>query len=221
MAKMDRGLPKGTRKRVQILKSAAAAFRVNGYHGTTVEDIAKALRMTKGSLYYYFKNKEEILYVCHDYSLDLLLDDLKKIQASRTPTDDKLRALIRAFVILLTDEFHGVAGLSLELQALSPKLREKIVVKRDRFEAGVRTLIDKGIQERIYSPVDSKVRCLAIMGAVNWIPRWFHTTGRLRPQELASEYADYFVRGLLAPTGAPEIAPRQTPRRSVSTKDRS
>ncbi len=64
---------KRTRKRVEILQSAAAAFRRRGYHGASVEEIARDLRMTKGSLYYYFKNKQEILYFCHDYSLDLLL----------------------------------------------------------------------------------------------------------------------------------------------------
>ncbi len=56
--------------RIDILKSAAKAFRKLGYHGATVEQIAAALHMKKGNLYYYFKNKEDILYACHDYSLD-------------------------------------------------------------------------------------------------------------------------------------------------------
>src|ERR1051325_10205583 len=58
--------------RVDILKSAAKAFRKLGYHGATVEEIAAALRMKKGNLYYYFKNKEEILFACHEYSHDRL-----------------------------------------------------------------------------------------------------------------------------------------------------
>ena len=53
--------------RVDILKSAAKAFRRLGYHGATVEQIAAALHMKKGNLYYYFKNKEEILFACHQY----------------------------------------------------------------------------------------------------------------------------------------------------------
>ena len=57
---------------MQILKSAAAAFRRLGYHGATVEEIAAALHMKKGNLYYYFRNKEEILFACHQYSLDRL-----------------------------------------------------------------------------------------------------------------------------------------------------
>ena len=68
--------------RVDILKSAAKAFRRLGYHGATVEQIAAALHMKKGNLYYYFKNKEEILFACHQYSLDRLMQLLDEIEQS-------------------------------------------------------------------------------------------------------------------------------------------
>src|SRR5204862_6080667 len=68
--------------RIDILKSAAAAFRRLGYHGATVEEIAAALRMKKGNLYYYFRNKEEILFACHQYSLDRLLELLAEVERS-------------------------------------------------------------------------------------------------------------------------------------------
>src|SRR5215831_15684504 len=84
--------------RVEILKSAAAAFRRLGYHGATVEQIAAALHMKKGNLYYYFKNKEEILFACHQYSLDQLTQLLHDVQHSGLRTDEKLRRLIDAFV---------------------------------------------------------------------------------------------------------------------------
>ena len=73
--------------RIDILKSAAKAFRRLGYHGATVENIASALHMKKGNLYYYFKNKEEILFACHQYSLDRLLQLMDQVEASaRAPT---------------------------------------------------------------------------------------------------------------------------------------
>src|SRR5689334_6555548 len=65
--------------RVDILKSAAKAFRKLGYHGATVEQIASALHMKKGNLYYYFRNKEEILFACHQYSLDQLSQILDRV----------------------------------------------------------------------------------------------------------------------------------------------
>ena len=107
------------RTRVEILKSAAAAFRRLGYHGATVEEIAAALHMKKGNLYYYFRNKEEILFACHQYSLDRLLALLDDVEQSGLPPDEKLRRLIVAFVHTILDELHGTA-LFLDLEALSP-----------------------------------------------------------------------------------------------------
>src|SRR6187431_2472411 len=95
--------------RVEILKSAAKAFRKLGYHGATVEEIAAALHMKKGNLYYYFRNKEEILFACHQYSLDRLLAILDDIERSGVSPDQKLRRLISAFVHTILDELHGTA----------------------------------------------------------------------------------------------------------------
>src|SRR5215831_18477407 len=79
--------------RVDILKSAAAAFRRLGYHGATVEQIAAALHMKKGNLYYYFKNKEEILFACHQFSLDRLMHLLEDVEASDISPEEQLRRL--------------------------------------------------------------------------------------------------------------------------------
>src|SRR5262245_65369176 len=88
--------PATSDRRVEILKSAAAAFRRRGYHGASVDEIASALEMTKGNLYYYFRNKEDILYACHEYSLDILLRLMREVVAEATPADQKLRKLILA-----------------------------------------------------------------------------------------------------------------------------
>src|SRR5438094_4980761 len=104
--------------RVQILKSAAAAFRRLGYHGATVEEIAAALHMKKGNLYYYFRNKEEILIACHQYSLDRLLSLLDAVEHSDASPDEQLRRLIVSFLHTILDELHGTA-LFLALAALS------------------------------------------------------------------------------------------------------
>ena len=126
--------------RVEILKSAAKAFRKLGYHGATVEQIAAALLMKKGNLYYYFKNKEDILFACHQYSLDRLTQLFDEIEQSDRPADDKLRRLIVAFVHTILDELHGTA-LLLDLEALSPAHLKAVIVRRDQFERGVRNVL--------------------------------------------------------------------------------
>jgi AcrR family transcriptional regulator len=94
-------------RRIEILKSAAAAFRRRGYHGASVDEIATTLEMTKGNLYYYFKNKEEILYACHEYSLDKLLTLMADVQEQAGSPEVKLRRLMLAFVHLILDDLHA------------------------------------------------------------------------------------------------------------------
>src|SRR3954471_14023117 len=92
----QRTMPHGS-TRIEIMKSAAKAFRRLGYHGATVEQIAAALQMKKGNLYYYFKNKEAVLFACHQYSLDELIRLLEEVEESGLPAQEKLRRLIVAF----------------------------------------------------------------------------------------------------------------------------
>jgi AcrR family transcriptional regulator len=181
--------------RVEILKSAAAAFRRLGYHGATVEQIAAALHMKKGNLYYYFKNKEEILFACHQYSLDRLMTLLHDIQQSGLSADDKLRQLVDVFVHTILDELHGTA-LFLDLEALSPAHLKAVILRRDEFEHGVREVLEEGMREGVFERGDPKLLAFAVFGAVNWIPRWFNPGGPATSQTIADLFAEFFVAGL-------------------------
>jgi AcrR family transcriptional regulator len=181
--------------RVDILKSAAKAFRRLGYHGATVEQIAAALHMKKGNLYYYFKNKEEILFACHQYSLDQLVAILDQVERSGLPADEKLRRLIVAFVHTILDELHGTA-LFLDLEALSPAHLRAVIARRDRFEHGVRMVLSEGMSTGTFAPGDPKLLAFAVFGAVNWIPRWYNPRGAATSQEIADRFADYLIGGL-------------------------
>src|SRR5947207_5136509 len=181
--------------RVDILKAAARSFRRLGYHGATVEEIAAALQMKKGNLYYYFRNKEEILFACHQHSLDRLTELIDDVQRAAIGPDEKLRRLIAAFVHTILDELHGTA-LFLDLEALSPPHLKIVIARRDRFERGVRRLIEDGIERGRFAPGDPKLLAFVLFGAVNWIPRWFKAEGPASSQEIADVFAEFFLRGL-------------------------
>jgi AcrR family transcriptional regulator len=187
--------PAASDRRIEILKSAAAAFRRRGYHGASVDEIASALEMTKGNLYYYFKNKEEILFACHQYSLDRLTQLLDEVEQSNAPADEKLRQLIVAFVHTILDELHGTA-LFLDLEALTPAHLKAVIARRDRFERGVRGVLEEGMARGTFAPGDAKLLAFALFGAVNWIPRWFNPNGAASSQEIADQFADYLLAGL-------------------------
>jgi AcrR family transcriptional regulator len=184
-----------TTRRIDILKSAAAAFRKLGYHGATVEQIAAVLHMKKGNLYYYFRNKEEILFACHQYSLDRLLDLLEEIDRAELPAGEKLRRLIIAFVHTILDELHGTA-LLMDLEALSAGHRKTVIARRDQFDHGMRRVLEEGTAAGVFAGGDPKLLSFAILGAVNWIPRWYRPEGPATSQEIADRFADYLIAGL-------------------------
>src|SRR5262249_44570912 len=181
--------------RVDILKSAAAAFRRLGYHGATVEEIAAALHMKKGNLYYYFKNKEEILFACHQYSLDQLMKILREVQQSGLSAEEKLRRLVHAFVHTILDELHGTA-LFLELEALTPAHLKAVIVRRDEFDHGVRAVLDEGMTSGAFARGDQKLLAFALLGAVNWIPRWVNPAAASSSHPLTELFAG-FIRATL------------------------
>jgi AcrR family transcriptional regulator len=185
-----------TDRRTEILKSAAAAFRRRGYHGASVDEIASALEMTKGNLYYYFKNKEEILFACHEYSLDKLLTLMADVQSEPIPPEAKLRKLVLAFVHTILDDLHGTA-LTLDPEALSAPMLKRIIAKRDQFDQGMRAIIQQGIDEGQFKPGDPKMIEFAMMGAVNWIAKWFDPAGEQTSDQIGDAFADYLVGGLL------------------------
>jgi len=193
-AKRPRNANPHASTRVDILKSAAKAFRRLGYHGATVEQIATALHMKKGNLYYYFKNKEEILFACHQYSLDRLTQLFGEIDASGATADVKLRRLIDAFVHTILDELHGTA-LFLDLEALSPAHLKAVIARRDAFDKGVRGVIEEGMANGAFAPGDPKLLAFALFGAVNWIPRWYSPGGPASSQAIANLFADFFIAG--------------------------
>jgi len=193
--KRPRNLDPQASTRVDILKSAAAAFRRVGYHGATVEQIAAALHMKKGNLYYYFKNKEEILFACHQYSLDQLMRILHEVEDSGLAAEEKLRRLVHAFVHTIIAELHGTA-LFLDLEALTPAHLKQVIVRRDEFDHGVRAVLEDGMASGAFARGDQKLLAFALLGAVNWIPRWFSPSGAASSHQIADLFTDFFIGGL-------------------------
>jgi len=183
-------------RRLEILRGAAAAFRDRGYAATSVRDIAARLGMTPGNLYYYFRNKQEILYFCQEASLEVLLREARRIAQSELAPEAKVRALVRAQVLCMLDELHGSAG-HIEFHAIPRHRLKRVIARRDAYERLVRAQVAEGVRARRFAPCDPKLATLAILGAVNWTARWYRPGGSWAPEAIADGFADLLVRGLL------------------------
>ncbi|MHC4839490.1 MAG: TetR/AcrR family transcriptional regulator [Planctomycetota bacterium] len=186
-------------KREAILRSAAAAFRRKGFHGTSMEEISEALLMTKGSLYYYFKDKEDILYACHDFSLTRLKNHGEEIQQAefegKEQAAQRLSMMIQGLVRVMIDDLQGSA-LALDFGVLNDEQRASIIERRDEFEQAMRQCVQQGIDSGEFRDIDVKMTTFAILGAINWINQWYSPDGDLRAIDIGRQYADLFVEAL-------------------------
>ena len=195
---------KRLRRREEILRAALRAFREQGYHGTTLEEIAGRLGLRKTALYHYFADKEAILYECHRRSLDELERVMEEAEG-REGAEERLRYLVREHVRVMTEILEG-SPLAFEIPALSREHQADVVARRDAWEAYLRQTIVQGVDDAEFRHVDPKVASFSILGAINWIARWYRPEGDLRAPELAARVSDHLVSGLTRNGGSPSRA---------------
>jgi AcrR family transcriptional regulator len=184
-------------RRLEILRAAGKEFRLRGFAETGMRDIAAAADLSPGNLYNYFRGKHEILFFCQDVSLDRMIAELQRARNLRASAAVKLRIVMVSHLRCVLDEVEGAAA-HLLTNALPARLQRTLLLKRDRYEEGVRQLIAAGVRSGEFIECDPALAARAILGALNWSVRWFNPQGTLTAAEIAEGFADYLIRGLLA-----------------------
>jgi TetR/AcrR family transcriptional regulator len=186
---------KRERRRAEILHAALRAFREQGYHATTLDDIAEHVGVRKTALYHYFPDKEAILYECHRESLSEVRRLMTIAGKSSASASERLGLVIKEHVRVMIETLEG-SPLAFEVTALSPERQAEVIEARDKYERGLRKIIDSGVKAGEFRQVDSKLAVFAILGAINWIARWYRPDGALKAPELGEQFANYLVGGL-------------------------
>jgi AcrR family transcriptional regulator len=184
-------------RRLNILKAAAKLFSEKGYHDATIEEIARELKYTKGSIYYYINSKQDLLFQCHELAMNLLLDNIYRIRDLGLAPDLMLKEVIKGHIETLMSEFNLVTVMLVSDYELEEEYARIIINKRDEYEGIIAGIIRDGIEKAIFRDVPVKVVINLIMGAANWIGRWFRPEGPMTLQEISQFYADYLVEPLL------------------------
>ena len=157
----------------RMLRAAAQCINEKGYSGSSLKDVANMLGLTDAALYYYVKNKEELVYLCYVRAGEVGEESMDRAIAEGSCGLDTVTRYIRYHLEAMTGERGPVAIMS-EIPSLKPEHRERVLqISRDhstRFEA----ILEKGIQDGSIAPCDVRMTGNAIMGALNWVPKWFH-----------------------------------------------
>ncbi len=183
--------------RETILEAAAQVFRQKGFHGASMQDIAKAVNLQKPSLYHHVASKQEILLALLDRALELLLQRISVISDQDISADKKLREMIRAYLQILTENTDLSAVLLFEHRSLERKQHARHVPNRDKFEALWRGVLEEGVASKRFQCDNPALAARAILGIMNWTITWYRPEGPLEIEEIADNYSNLLLNGLL------------------------
>lgn len=183
--------------RENILEAAAQVFRRKGFHGASMQDIAEAVNLQKASLYHHVSSKQEILLALLDRALEILLERIAPISSQSIPADEKLKQMIRAYLQILAENTDLSAVLLFEHRSLERKQHARHVPNRDKFEALWRAVLVEGVTSRRFKCDHPALTARAVLGIMNWTITWYRPNGDLTIDQIADQYSNLLLRGLL------------------------
>lgn len=190
--------------RKEILRAAAQIFQEKGYHASSMQDIAEAVELKKGSLYHHVKSKQEILLALLDEALEMIIDRLDQINSQDLPPDLKLRQAMRSYLTFLADNRSIASVLLLEYRSLEPELKKLHIPRRDQVDRIWQEIITEGISLGVFQTAQPALITKALVGVLNWTITWYREDGALSPTEIADHFSDLFLQGLLTPKSTNE-----------------
>jgi AcrR family transcriptional regulator len=183
-------------KRDAVILAAARAFNRQGFHNTSLDDIAAALGVTKPTVYYYVESKEQLLFECFQAGLELIREGLRQVEGSPRPARERLAEVIRHYALAVASDF-GWCMVRAEDHDLGPDLGGRIKQLKAEIDRGMRRLLEEGVRDGSIGPCNPKMTAFAMAGALNWIAHWYRENQPLSAAGVAEEFVEVFERGLL------------------------
>jgi AcrR family transcriptional regulator len=183
----------------EIARAAIQLFEQKGYHATSVQDIADAVGLQKGSLYHYISSKEELLLKIAHQAISGFIRRMEVIIDSDLSVEERFRQGIRTHLQYITQYLSMSTVLLREAFSLGPPHNELIHELTDKYLDLWAQIIDEGVAAGIFHVKDSRISALTILGSCNWVYRWYKEEGKFTAEEIADQMADLFLRGLKRP----------------------
>jgi TetR/AcrR family transcriptional regulator, cholesterol catabolism regulator len=188
--------------RQEILRTAARLFQQRGYDATSMNDVAAALKLSKGGLYHHFQSKDEILFEIMDHAMDITEERvLAPVRAIADP-QERLRALIRLHMeVVLSPRDREITVMLHENHPLPPALRKRINTRKKDYVHFVENLIGDVQRTRpaqAKSNVSARAAAFALLGMINWIYQWYKPEGDLQAHNLVPQFTDLVFGGIFA-----------------------
>jgi AcrR family transcriptional regulator len=191
----DKTPTRAHQRRTEIIAAAVRAIRQRGLEGMRMRDVASDAGLSTGNVYYYFRNKRELIFCCQDYALDLLLEQTTYAQ-SIPEVSRRLEALIEGHLRVV---IRLGAALHADIDGLPKPLQKKLDAKRDRYERAVCEMLVHGQRARQVRAGDPFICAQGLFGAMNWVTRWYRPTDKEAEEidNIVAVFRVQLLRGLL------------------------
>jgi len=192
--------------RQEILRTAARLFQQRGYDATSMNDVAAALKLSKGGLYHHFQSKDEILYEIMNHAMEITEERVLNPVRGIADPEERLRALIRLHIeVVLSARDREITVMLHENHPLPPALRKRINSRKkdyihflENLMAEVQKEVQKRVQRESSRRVSPRAAAFALLGMINWIYQWYKPEGELQAQNLAPQFTDLIFGGIFA-----------------------
>ena len=183
--------------RQEILRAAARLFQQQGYDATSMNDVAAALKLSKGGLYHHFQSKDEILFHIMSHAMDITEERVINVVRRVEGAEERLRRLIRLHIeVVLSEEDREITVMLHENHPLPTGLRRKINGRKKDYVHFVENLIaDVQRQRGSTAAVTPRAAAFALLGMINWIYQWYSPEGTLTGDAIVLQYTEIFFRG--------------------------
>ena len=194
----DTALVETIRPRSTIIAASVQLFGQQGYTGTSMRDIAKAVGVLPGSLYAHIDSKETLLLEIVDAGIMGFLSTVEPIVALPLPAEERLRRAIRAHVEVVAENPERSLVVFHQWRFLSEPNLAAAIERRRRYERAFMNIFEAGVEEgQFEKSLNRRIAVLTLLGALNWTPEWYSAGGAATASQLGDMMADSLLSGLI------------------------
>lgn len=187
-----------TKLKERIIQKGSDLFQVKGFTQTSIQDIVETLDVTKGTFYYYFTSKEELLMEINlRYINDVLEKQVAIMGNHETDARTKIKEVMTMLIKNIDKQGANAKIFFRELNNLNEKHLKIMIGKRKEFYLNLQTIVENGIASGELRPdLRPDIVTFGILGVCNWSYHWFDPQGELTDVQVAHIFADMILNGL-------------------------
>lgn len=189
----------------RLLRTAAAVFAEKGYHPASIRDISRATGTSLSGLYYYFRSKEELLFLIQDHCFTTVLENLeRRLHGVREP-EERLRVLVDNHLRFFAANMNEMKVLSHEAASLQGEYRQQVNAHKKQYVELCASIM--AALRPADTPEEQRAAALSLFGMMNWIYTWYQPERDLSVEDLAALMTRVFLGGYAGGAGEARDVP--------------